>query len=48
MSGIHWSRPEDRAGIAFLVHGLSSQHRHYLEAGGNGFILGDGQLNYAL
>ncbi|MGA3209181.1 MAG: carbohydrate porin [Syntrophales bacterium] len=46
VSGIHWGRKEDRVGIAYLVHGLSTQHQDYLAAGGNGFMLGDGQLNY--
>jgi hypothetical protein len=46
VSGIHWGRKEDRVGIACLVDGLSSQHRDYLAAGGSGFMLGDGRLNY--
>ena len=46
LSGIHWGRKEDRVGIGYLVHGLSSQHQDYLAAGGSGFMLGDGQLNY--
>ena len=29
-----------------MVNGLSSAHRDYLAAGGLGFILGDGRLNY--
>ena len=33
---------------AFVVNGISDDHRKYLEAGGSGFILGDGKLNYAL
>jgi high affinity Mn2+ porin len=45
-SGIHWGRKEDRVGVAYLVHGLSSQHQDYLAAGGSGFMLGDGKLNY--
>ena len=46
VSGIHWGRKEDRVGIAYLVDGLSSQHQDYLAAGGSGFMLGDGRLNY--
>jgi high affinity Mn2+ porin len=47
LSGIHWQRPEDRLGIAAVVEGLSDVHREYLAAGGSGFLLGDGRLNYA-
>lgn len=35
-----------RAGV--VIDGVSNDHRKYLEAGGSGFILGDGKLNYAL
>jgi carbohydrate-selective porin OprB len=28
------------------VNGLSTPHKKYLEAGGSGFMLGDGRLNY--
>jgi len=33
---------------AIVVNGISDDHRKYLEAGGSGFILGDGKLNYGL
>ena len=33
-------------GVATVVNGLSSAHRDYLAAGGYGFMLGDGRLNY--
>lgn len=46
VDGAHWGRGADRVGIAYVLGGLSSQHRAYLEAGGQGFVLGDGQLNY--
>ncbi|RBL87981.1 carbohydrate porin [Chitinophaga flava] len=45
--GAPWHRPQDNAGVALVVNGLSPDHRHYLEAGGAGFIIGDGKLNYA-
>ncbi|MBS1586137.1 MAG: carbohydrate porin [Bacteroidetes bacterium] len=45
--GHKWKRDEDNGGIAIVVNGLSKDHRNYLAAGGNGFILGDGKLNYA-
>jgi len=33
-------------GLAFAIDMLSKRHREYLAAGGSGFILGDGKLNY--
>jgi len=45
--GKQWHRGEDQAGVALVVNGLSQAHRNYLAKGGNGFVLGDGQLNYA-
>ncbi len=47
LKGTSWSRPDDVVGLAGLINGLSSEHRRYLEAGGLGFIVGDGKLNYA-
>ena len=44
--GKRWGRSGDSLGLAVLASGLSSEHRKYLEAGGNGFILGDGRLDY--
>jgi len=46
VSGAHWGRTDDRLGIAYVWHGLSAEHRDYLAAGGSGFLLGDGKLNY--
>ncbi len=40
-------RKSDEFGLAAVVNGISSDHRAYLQAGGYGFIIGDGQLNYA-
>jgi high affinity Mn2+ porin len=45
-SGLRWGRPGDEAGVALVVSGLSGLHRRYLAAGGYGFIIGDGALNY--
>ena len=45
--GTKWKRPDDELGIAYVTSGLSKPHRDYLQAGGLGFILGDGDLNYA-
>jgi high affinity Mn2+ porin len=44
--GKRWGRPDDTLGIAGVANGLSGDHRRYLEAGGYGFIVGDGRLNY--
>lgn len=40
-------KQSDEIGLATVVNGLSKEHRDYLTAGGYGFIIGDGQLNYA-
>jgi high affinity Mn2+ porin len=44
--GKKWGRADDAFGIAGVASALSSDHRRYLEAGGYGFIIGDGRLNY--
>ncbi|HYM20884.1 MAG TPA: carbohydrate porin, partial [Candidatus Kapabacteria bacterium] len=31
-----------------VLNGISDDHRVYLEAGGSGFILGDGKLAYGM
>ena len=46
VNGKRWGRPDDDLGLAGVVSGLSSEHRAYLAAGGDGFILGDGRLDY--
>jgi hypothetical protein len=46
--GTPWHRSQDKVGAAFVVNGLSGDHRRYLALGGLGFILGDGRLNYGL
>jgi high affinity Mn2+ porin len=40
-------RPKDTLVMGFVASGLSSLHRRYLAAGGIGFQIGDGRLNYA-
>ena len=47
MTGVKWNRKNDNMGIAYVISGLSKPHRDYLQAGGEGFMLGDGNLNYA-
>jgi high affinity Mn2+ porin len=46
VSGAHWQRHDDRLGVAFAQTGIVQAHRDYLNAGGLGFLLGDGKLNY--
>lgn len=46
VAGAHWRRAADRFAVAYLLHGLSADHRAYLAAGGSGFLLGDGRLRY--
>jgi hypothetical protein len=41
-----WGRAQDSAGVAMYLNGLRAPHRDYLAAGGLGFFLGDGRLNY--
>ena len=45
-NGKRWKRKLDRVGIAFVSNGISRDHQEYLALGGDGFILGDGKLNY--
>jgi hypothetical protein len=45
--GGRWHRPNDSLGLAFAVNGLGRDHRDYFAAGGYGFMLGDGRLQYA-
>jgi high affinity Mn2+ porin len=44
--GTRWKRNDDVAGIAGVINGISADHRAFLKAGGYGFIIGDGNLNY--
>lgn len=46
LNGLLWRRKDDRMGLAQIINGISTPHRNYLEAGGYGFIIGDGALNY--
>ena len=45
-SGAWWHRKQDRAGLAFVTNAIKKDHQEYLAAGGLGFLLGDGHLNY--
>ena len=46
VSGVHWGRHDDRFGIGVAQTGIVLVHQEYLNAGGLGFLLGDGKLNY--
>jgi len=46
LKGKCWCRPNDVAGLAGCINGLSGDHRNYLGAGGLDFIIGDGKLTY--
>ena len=47
LKGTSWKRADDELGLAFIGNGLSADHRDYLAAGGYGFLIGDGRLNYS-
>jgi high affinity Mn2+ porin len=47
LKGASWKRSDDELGLAFIANGLSADHRDYLAAGGYGFLIGDGKLNYS-
>lgn len=45
-NGHDWSRPNDKVGVAFVSNAIKRDHQNYLRYGGQGFLLGDGNLNY--
>ncbi len=47
LKGTKWKRTEDVFGLAAVINGLSTPHKDFIAAGGYGFIIGDGRLNYA-
>jgi high affinity Mn2+ porin len=47
IGGRSWKRPDDRLGVAVVRNYLTGDQRRFLAAGGLGFIIGDGRLNYA-
>jgi len=44
ISGKKWGRDDDTFGIAGVVNGITSVHQAFLNAGGLGILVGDGQL----
>jgi high affinity Mn2+ porin len=47
LKGTKWKRPDDVIAIAAVTNGISKDHKTFLKAGGYGFIIGDGNLNYS-
>jgi high affinity Mn2+ porin len=48
IDGSMWHRKGDNFGMAFIMNGLSKEHRDFENIGGYAFIIGDGSLpNYA-
>ena len=39
-------RPNDKLGATFISNAIKRDHQYYLAHGGQGFLLGDGRLNY--
>jgi high affinity Mn2+ porin len=49
LNGKNWGRPDDTIGVVGIVNGISPEHVAFLNAGGLGILIGDGQLtNYGL
>lgn len=44
--GAQWGRKNDKVGLAFNSNAIKRDHQLYLKDGGEGFLLGDGHLNY--
>ena len=44
IQGSTWKRPDDAAGLAFVVNEISHTGKDYLAAGGLGVVVGDGAL----
>jgi len=46
-AGKQWGRDNDKIGLTLVTNAIKRDHQEYLKLGGLGFILGDGNLNYA-
>jgi hypothetical protein len=46
-AGNRWHRENDKVGLVFVSNAIKRDHQAYLKLGGLGFLLGDGNLNYA-
>lgn len=47
LGGNLWARERDTIGLSYMRNALSGIYRKYLAAGGLGYFIGDGKLNYA-
>jgi hypothetical protein len=47
LSGARWGRANDKVGLVGISNAIKRYHQNYLALGGQGFLLGDGALNYA-
>jgi high affinity Mn2+ porin len=47
IKGSLWKRENDNIGAAIMINAISDDHLNYLKSGGQGFLIGDGKLNYA-
>ncbi len=45
IKGAKWGRPDDTVGIDGIINAISSVHAAWLNAGGTGIVIGDGQGN---
>ena len=43
-AGKQWGRPDDTVGLAGVINGISGVHEAFLNDGGLGILIGDGQL----
>jgi high affinity Mn2+ porin len=46
LNGKGWGRPDDTIGIIGIINGISPEHVAFLNAGGLGILVGDGQLTH--
>jgi high affinity Mn2+ porin len=44
LAGRQWGRPDDTFGVAGVINGISGIHQQFLNDGGLGILVGDGQL----
>ena len=44
VKGTRWDRPDDTVGVGGALNAISSEARSYFAAGGQGILIGDGQL----
>jgi high affinity Mn2+ porin len=44
LNGKQWGRPDDTFGFAGVINGITSIHQQFLNDGGLGILVGDGQL----